>query len=75
MDKEDKNKQQENAFVIYGELIRFLKSKSSELKLDMYARATAHINITPESVTEIIDNIKNVLDVYKKRVNLDYDTE
>lgn len=72
---EDTNKQLENAFVIYGELIRFLGNKSNELKLDMYARATAHVNTTPENVTEIIDNIKNVLDIYRKRVNLDYETE
>ena len=72
---ENTNKQLENAFAIYGELIRFLGNKSNELKFDMYARATAHVNTTPETVTEIIDNIKNVLDIYRKRVNLDYDAE
>lgn len=67
---ENTDKQQENAFAIYGELIRYLRSKSNELKLDMYARATAHVNTTPENVEEIIDGIKNVLDTYRKRINI-----
>ncbi len=69
-DMENTDKQQENAFAIYGELIRYLRNKSNELKLDMYARATAHVNTTPENVEEIIDGIKNVLDTYRKRINI-----
>ncbi len=65
------NKQQENAFVIYGELIKYLADTSNELKFDMYASATAHVNITPEKVTETINKIKGVLDIYNKRLNLD----
>ena len=66
----DENRQQQNAFAIYGELIRYLGNKTNELKLDMYARATAHVNTTPENVEEIIDGIKNVLDIYRKRVKI-----
>lgn len=62
--------QEENAFVIYGELIRYLANTKNELKLDMYARATAHVEITPEKVTEEIDKIKRVLDIFRQRVNL-----
>ena len=69
-DMENTNKQQENAFAIYGELIGYLGNKTNELKLDMCARATAHVNTTPENVTEIIDGIKRVLDIYRKRVKI-----
>ena len=65
---EDTNKQLENAFAIYGELINFLGNKSNELKFDMYARATAHVNTTPENVTEIIDNIKNGVETLEESI-------
>lgn len=67
----DENRQQQNAFAIYGELIRYLANTSNELKLDMYASATAHVNITPEKVTETINKIKQTLDIYNKRLNLE----
>ena len=61
---------EENAFAIYGELIRYLANTKNELTFDMYARATAHVGITPENVTEEIDKIKEVLDIYSQRVKL-----
>lgn len=63
--------QKENAYAVYGELIRYLANTRNELTLDMYASSMAHVEITPEKVTEEIDKIKRVLDIYRQRVNLE----
>ena len=57
---------EENAFVIYGELIRYLADTSNELKFDMYASTSAHEQITPDKVMEKINDIKQKLDELTK---------
>ena len=68
MKKMEENRQQENAFVIYGELIRYLADTSNELKFDMYASASAHEQITPDKVMEKINNVKQKLDELTKNL-------
>ena len=63
---EENKQQQENAFVIYGELIRYLADTSNELKFDMYASASAHEQITPDKVIGKINDIKQKLDELTK---------
>lgn len=50
-------------FLVYEELIRYLANLSNEMKLDMYASASAHEDITVEKVEKAIANVKQGLDV------------